>query len=75
MPSITISIDSDVWKILERRAKANLQTFRELVEDILRKSAVRTRLGNSEKQPKIDDKLVAVFSREKRGRKGRRDDY
>ncbi len=69
MPRITINIDNDVEKILKRRAKINLMTFREQIEDILRKSAVRTKLGKSYQPIKIDDSLVAVFSREKRGRK------
>ena len=69
MPRITINIDNDVEKILKRRAKANLFTLREQIEDILRKSAVRTKWGKAYQPIKIDDSLVAVFSREKRGRK------
>jgi len=68
MPKLTINIDEDVAKILRKRAKINLLTLREQIEDILRKSAVRTKLGKRF-QVKIDDKLVAVFSRERRGRK------
>ena len=69
MPRITINIDNDVEKILKRRAKENLFTLREQIEDILRKSAVRTKLGKTYQPMKIDDRLVEVFSREKRGRK------
>ncbi|GBE20308.1 hypothetical protein BMS3Abin17_01046 [archaeon BMS3Abin17] len=69
MPKITINIDDDVSKILKKRAKKNLLTLREQIEDILRKSAVRTKSGTSYRGLKPDDKLVAMFSREKRGRK------
>ncbi len=69
MPKITINVDDDVSKILKKRAKKNLFTLREQIEDILRKSAVRTKSGTSYRGLKPDDKLVAMFSREKRGRK------
>jgi len=69
MPQITIDIDEDVKKIISKRAKANLLTLREQIEDILRKSAVRTKTSKKYEVIKVDDKLVAVFSREKRGRK------
>lgn len=69
MPKLTIHIDEDVAKILRKRAKINLLTLREQIEDILRKSAVRTKLGKKYQTIKIDDRLVSVFSRERRGRK------
>ena len=69
MPNITISIDEDVKKILAKRADTNLLSLKELIEDILRKSAVRTKAGKKYQAIKIDDALVAVFSRDRRGRK------
>ncbi len=72
MPRITINIGEDVRKILSRRAKKNLLTLREQIENILRKSAVRTKEGKGYKVIRVDDKLIAVFSREKRGRKKKR---
>ena len=66
---ITINIDEDVGRILKKRAGKNLLTLREQIEDILRKSAVRTKSRKSHRAIKIDDRLVSVFSREKRGRK------
>jgi len=69
MPNITINIDEDVKKILSKRAETNLFTLREQIEDILRKSAVRTKSGAKYQAVKVDDALVAVFSRERRGRK------
>ena len=69
MPQITINVDEDVRKIISKRATKNMFSLKEQIEDILRKSAVRTKSTAGYKQIKVDDKLVAVFSREKRGRK------
>ena len=69
MPKITINVDEDVAKIIKKRAKINLLTLREQIEDILRKSAVRTKLGKKYQTMKVDDRLISVFSRERRGRK------
>jgi len=69
MPSITINIDEKVKKIISKRAKKNLLSLREQIEDILRTSAVRTKSTAGYKALKIDDTLVYAFSREKRGRK------
>ena len=69
MPSITINLDEDVRKIISRRAGKNLLSLREQIEDILRKSAVRTKNKPGYRGIKIDDRLVAAFSRDKRGRK------
>ena len=69
MPKITINLGEEEKKIISKRAKRNLLTLREQIEDILRKSAVRTKTSDKYRTIKVDDKLVAVFSREKRGRK------
>ena len=68
MPYISINVDEAAKKILEKRAKKNLMTLREQIEDIVRRSAASTKSGTVA-SPKIDDKLVAVFSRDSRGRK------
>jgi len=65
---LTISLDEGEVKILEKRAKKNFLTLKEQVEDIIRRSCIRTSKGTY-RPLKIDDRLVAVFSREKRGRK------
>jgi len=67
MPQITIDIDEKVHKVLSRRAKKNLMTVREQAEDIIRRSAASSKLQTT--SDKIDDTLVSVFSRNKRGRK------
>ena len=69
MPKITIYLDEDVKKILSKRAQGNFLKLHEQIEDILRKSAVRTKQGKGNKKIKIDDRLVGIFSRERKGRK------
>lgn len=66
---ITISLDEQEIKILKTRAKKNLLTLREQIEDIVRRSCIYTKSGKKYKGIKCDDKLVGIFSREKRGRK------
>lgn len=65
---LTISLDEDEIKILKRRAKKNLLTIREQVEDIIRRSCISSSKGTY-RSIKIDDKLVSIFSRQKSGRK------
>jgi len=65
MPQITIDIDDKVHKVISKRAKKNLMTIREQVEDIIRRSAVNA--GKDTSSDKVDDTLVSVFSREMRG--------
>ncbi len=72
MPTVTISIDEEVQKVIGKRAKKNLLTIREQIEEIIRQSAVRTKSGTNELGSNIDDRLVEIFSRNKRGRKRRR---
>ena len=67
MPQITIDIDAKVYKVLSARARKNLMTMREQAEDIIRRSAANSKKSTS--SDKVDDTLVAVFSRNKRGRK------
>ncbi len=69
MPKITINLDEDEMKILQHRAKKNLFTLREQIEDILRRSCVTYKGGRNYRPIKVDDKLVAIFSRERRGQK------
>jgi hypothetical protein len=61
---ITLFLNDDMINILEKRAKKNLFTLSEQVEDILRRSCVRK---NKPKQEKIDDKLLLCFSRPQKG--------
>ena len=56
---------------MSKRAKKNMFTLKEQIEDIVRKSAVRSEAGNKSQNIKIDDKLVSIFARDKRGRKSK----
>ena len=64
---ITIQLEPEEVKILNRRAKKNFLTLKEQVEDIIRLSCIRS--GKGRTRFRVDDKLVEVFSRERRGRK------
>jgi hypothetical protein len=61
---IHIFVDSDVLRIIEKRAKKNLFTINEQIEDILRRSCLNSK-KNKGKEEKIDDLLVSLFSRNK----------
>jgi hypothetical protein len=65
---ISIFIDNGLLKLLEKRAKKNMFTVSEQIEDILRRSCINTK----KKMPsltKCDDSLVSIFSRAKRNKK------
>ena len=59
--SLNIWLDTEVLKKLEKRAKRNLLTLPEQVEDILRRSVINQK--STQKSEKIDDMLVGLFSR------------
>ena len=61
---VCVYLDSDVLKKLDKRAKKNLFTLSEQVEDILRRSVINTQ--KSIREEKLDDMLVALFSRKRR---------
>ena len=65
---LTISLDDAEVKILNKRAKKNFLSLKEQVEDIIRRSCIRSSKGTY-KPFKCDDTLVGVFSRDQRGRK------
>ena len=66
MPSVTINIDEKIQKIILKRAKKNMLTLREQIEEIVRQSAVRTKAGEGTSKMSTDDRLVEIFSRNKR---------
>lgn len=68
MPTITVNIDEEVHKVIGKRAKKNMFTIKEQIEEIVRESAVRTKAGTTEGMDS-DDRLVEIFSRKKRGRR------
>jgi len=66
---ICVFLDTEILKRLEKRAKKNMFSVPEQIEDILRRSCVMGRTPVSKE--KIDDLLVECFSRSKRGRKNK----
>ena len=68
MISIPVKFEKELTKEIEKRAKKNYLSMPELIEDIVRRSMI-SYTGGIRRTLKIDDKLVAMFSREKRGRK------
>jgi len=69
MKKLTIYLDDEEVKVLEKRAKKNIFTLKEQVENIIRKSVVRTKTMGRVPTFKGDDRLVGVFSRQKTGPK------
>jgi len=65
---LTIEIDNEILKLLERRAKRNMMSVSELISDIIRRSTVFYR-RMPRGTPKLEDKLIGIFSRERRGRR------
>ena len=66
---IEIYLDADVLKNIEKRAKKNILSIPEQIEDIVRRSCVRSKSIKPLPTEKIDDLLVGIFSRRKSGRK------
>ncbi|MEK6860839.1 MAG: hypothetical protein AABY07_02605 [Nanoarchaeota archaeon] len=61
---ISLFLDSEILKKLEKRANKNLFTLSEQIEDILRRSVLSQSL-KSAKPEKLDDKFISFFSRRK----------
>ncbi len=65
---VVIYLRNDLLKLLEKRARKNMLTLPEQIEDTLRRSCL-----SMKKKPltseKLDDLLVSLFSRQKRGKK------
>jgi hypothetical protein len=60
---ICIFLSSELIRKIEKRAKENMFTTSEQIEDILRRSCLTKK---TIKEEKLDDTLVALFSRKKR---------
>lgn len=64
---VCLFLDSDILKILEKRAKKNMFTMSEQIEDILRRSCLGLKkIKNAE--DKLDDMFIRIFSRKSTGR-------
>lgn len=64
---VTIELEQKIISKLERRAKRNVFSLRELIEDIIRRSALSSRIFSA--SGKSDDSLVEIFSRKTKKRK------
>jgi len=69
MSQITIELANDALKEIKKRAKLNYMTPREQIEDIIRRSMVKYKNKMPIAGTKVDDRLVSLFSRERKGRK------
>jgi hypothetical protein len=66
---VSLFLSDDLLNIIEKRAKKNMQTISEQIEEILRRSCVTYKGGKkSLDSEKIDDTLVRLFSRRRGGR-------
>ena len=65
---VTLFLSTEIMDALEKRAKKNMFTVSEQIQDILRRSTVNQRKKKSIYDEKLDDALVAVFSRKNVGR-------
>lgn len=68
---MTIDFTSEELTLLEKRAKKNLMSVRELVDDIVRRSMVYYKKNKGKSTDKFDDALIGVFSRARQGGKRR----
>jgi hypothetical protein len=66
---LTINLDDDEVKILKKRADKNFFSLKEQVEDIIRRSCITYKKSQKYQIIKVDDRLVGIFSRYRRGRK------
>ncbi len=67
--SLTIFLDDELKSALEKRAKKNLFTLPEQIEDILRRSTLNQKNKKSVPNENLDDNLVGLFSRRNTGQK------
>ena len=68
--TISIEMDIDLVNQLDKRARKNFMSLRELMNDILRRSMTTYNKGSrsSYSGPPVE-RFVGIFSRKKRGRK------
>jgi hypothetical protein len=69
---ITLFLSDELIDALEKRAKKNMLTIPEQIEDILRRSTINKSIAKSTYDSKLDDKLVSLFSRKRTGPKNKK---
>jgi len=66
---VCVFLGDEILEILEKRAKKSMFKLHEQIEDILRRSTARKTKGTTEK---LDDALLACFSRANTGKKAKK---
>ncbi|MCX6747180.1 MAG: hypothetical protein NTU63_03550 [Candidatus Pacearchaeota archaeon] len=69
---VTLFLDNELLKLIEKRAKKNMFTISEQIEDILRRSVISQKNQKSIYDEKLDDTLVSIFSRRNTGRRSKK---
>ena len=69
--AIVVKLDDALYKLIVARAKKNFLEIDEMIEDIIRRSMLSYKKNGSSINDKVDDSLVSVFSRKKRGKQRR----
>ena len=64
---VCIFLPNEILSALEKRANKNMLTLSEQIEDIIRRSCINKK--TTTQQGKVDDLLLACFSRAKRTKK------
>jgi hypothetical protein len=66
--AVVVKLDDALYKLIVARAKKNFLEIDEMIEDIIRRSMLSYKKNGSSISDKVDDSLVGVFSRKKRGK-------
>jgi hypothetical protein len=67
--TISVTIEEEIMNVLKKRAKKNLLSVEAMAEDIIRRSCVTFKNNPSSTPEKLDDLLVAIFSRKNTGKR------
>ena len=66
---VILYLDTEVLEKIGKRAKKNMLTIPEQIEDIIRRSTINQKNKKSSSEEKLDDNLIALFSRKNTGPK------
>jgi hypothetical protein len=66
---ISLFLSDELLDALDKRAKKNMCTVSEQIEDILRRSTISQTKKNPSIDEKLDDTLVSIFSRRRTAKK------
>ncbi len=68
---LTLFLSDELLEALEKRAKKNMCTIPEQIEDILRRSTISSKKKATAIDSKLDDALASIFSRRKTTKKAK----